>query len=1065
MLKRIAAVCGALIVAANAHAQVDRATLSGTVKDSSGAVVSGSSVTVTNPATNVATKVKTTADGNYLVVNLASGTYLVDAEAQGFAKNTQAVILEVGQRARLDFALGVGQISEVVTVQDARRLLNTEQSALGANIDQTSVSKLPLAIRNWDDLLVLSAGVQGDRYSEEGAATSRGRTGGVNVHGNRSLQNNFTLDGMDNNSISENVQELSVQVSRPSIDSIQEFKLVTSPYSAEYGRAPGAAISVVTKSGTNQFRGTAYDFYRNDKYDSNTFINKRAGQPKPANDQNQFGGNLGGPILKDKAFFFVDYEGTRITRGVSRITRVPTAEERQGIFGFAVRDPLTGQNFPNNTIPSSRFDPTAVAILALLPQANQAGANNWFSQPNITDDSNRILSKVDLKLSNTDNVFARYIYAKRSRFVPGHFGGVVDGTSSSSGGRGTILGQGIVAGWTKVISASLVNEARFSWSGAKSDSLQDPFGQLAPAAAQVKGVPVDPVTAGGVARISIDGYFGGTNIGSPDFLPKFQHTNQFEYLDTLSWLKGNHQFKLGADIMTPMKNTYMDVPSTRSTLRFRGGFTNTSTNGMPAYLLGLVSDAALTNVFVAEQEHWATMFFVQDDWKVGKKLTLNLGVRYDFMTPALEGQNRMANFVPGGAGALVFAKDGSLQDRALVKPDKNNIAPRVGFVYKVDQKTLVRGGYGIFYNVFDRIGSEDQLSLNPPGLVNNSLSNTTTPLFTLRDGFPSNFLDPNAPGLYSRVRIRAQNPDNPNTTIQQFSVGFQRQLGASLVVSVDAIGTKGSNLAELRNLNQPTRGTLDANGPLPYPTFGFIEYRGSRASSDYKGIDVTVERRFTKGFGFGIAYTLGKSTDNSGEHLNTNASFPQDANNIDAWKGPSDYDVRHRIVGNFVADLPFGKGKKWATSGAAAAILGDWTLSGIYTARTGLPFTVTQGSNNVGINMLGLPNKVGSGEGQKTVDSWYDATAFAAVPSGTFGNSGRNILRGPGWQSGDLSLQRRIKLSGRLATTLRWDVFNVFNHVNLGLPDPNISNTATRGFITQLSGDPRIMQFALRLEF
>ena len=1044
-----------------AQAQVDRATVSGEVRDAQGGALAGASVAVTSIATNVATRVKTTGDGIYQAVNLAPGQYLIEAEATGFQKSTQKVILEVGQRARVDFALGLGGVTETVEV-DARRLLNTEQATLGTNIDQTSVAKLPLAIRNWDDLLALSAGVQGDRYSEEGAATSRGRTGGVNVHGNRSLQNNFLLDGVDNNSISENVQELSTQVSRPSVDAIQEFKLVTSPYSAEYGRAPGAAVSVSTKSGTNQIRGTAYDYYRNDRFDTNTFINKRAKQPKPANDQNQFGGNVGGPIIRDKAFFFVDYEGTRITRGVSRITRVPTAEERQGIFGFAVRDPLTGQNFPNNTIPANRIDPTAAALLALLPPPNQAGANNFFSQPNITDDSNRILGKVDLKLSSTDNVFARYIYSKRSRFVPGHFGGLVDGTSSSSGGRGTILGQGLVAGWTKIISASLVNEARFSWSGAKSDSLQDPFGQLPPAAAQVKGVPIDATTAGGVTRISIDGYFSGTNIGSPDFLPKFQHTNQFEYLDTLSWLKGNHQFKFGVDIMTPMKNEYLDVPSTRGTMRFRGGFTNTSTNGMPAFLLGLVSDAALTNVFITNQEHWATMFFVQDDWKVSKKLSLNLGVRYDFMTPALEAQNRMANFVPGGAGSLVFAKDGSLEDRALVKPDKNNFAPRLGFVYKVDEQTLVRGGYGIFYNIFDRVGSEDQLSLNPPGLINNSLSNTTTPLFVLRDGFPSNFLDPNAPGLLSRVRVRAQNPDNPNTTIQQFSVGFQRQLGASLVVSVDGIGTKGSHLAELVNLNQPVGG----RGPLPYPTFGFIEYRNSRASSDYKGVDVTVERRFSKGFGFGFAYTLGKSTDNSGEHLNTNASFPQDSRDINAWKGPSDYDVRHRFVGNFVAELPFGKGKKWATSGAGAAILGDWTLSGIYTVRTGLPFTVVQGSNNVGINMTGLPNRVGDGEGAKTVDSWYDVTAFAAVPSGTFGNSGRNILRGPGWQSGDLSLQRRLRLSGeRVGATLRWDVFNVFNHTNLGLPDANISNTATRATITQLSGDPRIMQFALRLDF
>jgi len=1057
-MKRLVAACAVVLgLAVNVHAQVDRATLSGTIKDAQGAVIQGSGVEITHVATNITTRVKANSEGNYLAVNLVPGTYRVDVEAQGFQKASQSVILVTGQRGRLDFALGMGGLAEAVTVEVAQRLLNTEQAALGTNIDENSVAKLPLAIRNWDDLLVLVPGVQGDRYSEQSGGTSRGRTGGVSVHGNRSLQNNFLLDGVDNNSISENVQELSTQVSRPSVDAIQEFKLVTSPYSAEYGRSPGAAISVTTKSGTNRIRGTAYDYYRNDKFDSNSFFSKRANQPKPANDQNQFGANVGGPIVKDKAFFFVDYEGTRITRGLTLITRVPTLNERQGIFTSAVKDPLTGQNFPNNTIPSNRIDPTAAALFALLPAPNQPGNNNWINQPNLTDDSDRLLGRLDFRVSNTDSVFARYIYSKRDRFIPGHFGGLVDGTSSSSGGRQSIKGQGIVAGWTKIISSSLVNELRFSWSGADSDGFQDPFGQLPSGAAQIKGVAQDPAFAGGVVRTQIDGYFGGTNIGSPDFLPKFQHTNQFEYIDTLSWLKGNHQFKLGADIMTPLNNEYLDVPATRGMLRFRTRFTG---NAVADFLLGYVSDAQLSNPFVVNQRHWATMFFVQDDWKVNSKLSLNLGLRYDFMTPAYEADNHMANFDPATV-SLVFAKDGSLEDRALIKPDRNNVAPRVGFVYKVDEKTLVRGGYGIFYNLFDRVGSEDQLALNPPGLVNLNIgSSNTAPLFFLNNGFPANFLDPNAPGLTSRVRVRAVNPDVENTKVQQFSVGFQRDLGASFVVSVDGVRTIGDNLAELRNLNQPVGGS----GPLPYPTFGFIEYRATRASSDYKGIDFSLERRFRAGWSLALAYTLGKSTDNSGEHLNTNASFPQDGYHIDAWKGPSDFDVRHRFVGNFVVELPFGEGKKWATSGLGKSILGGWTLAGIYTARTGLPFTVIQ-NGNVGLSMTPLPNRTGTGEGQKTVDRWYDPTAFTIVPNGVFGNSGRNILRGPNWQSADLSLQRRIRIKENAGVTLRWDVFNVFNRTNLGLPDANVSNAATRATITSLSGDPRLMQFAVRVDF
>ena len=317
-------------------------------------------------------------------------------------------------------------------------------------------------------------GVQGDRYSEEGGATANGRTGGVNVHGNRSLQNNFLLDGVDNNSISTNVQELSTQVSRPSIDSIEEFKVVTSPYSAEYGRSPGAAISVTTKSGTNAFRGAAYDYYRDDRFDSNSYFNEDyrterglAPNPKFANDQNQFGASLGGPIVKDKAFFFVDYEGTRITKGVTRIINTPTLDQREvrgEIDESHRRDPLTGQPFPGNVIPASRIDPVAKAIFDLMPAPNTPGANN-YTRPDaqVTDDADRFLGRVDLRLSGSDNIFARYIYTTRQRVLPGYLGGIIDGTSSSALGDQSMKSHGLVMGWTKILGPSLVNEFRFSF--------------------------------------------------------------------------------------------------------------------------------------------------------------------------------------------------------------------------------------------------------------------------------------------------------------------------------------------------------------------------------------------------------------------------------------------------------------------------------------------------------------------------------------------------------------------------------------------------------------------------
>ena len=1070
-MKRFALVAALLALAAPraVFAQVDRATVSGVVKDSGGAVVAGASVTVTNLATNVASQQTTTETGSYLVVNLIPGQYRIDVELTGFKKRSQTVTLEVGQRARVDMPLEVGNFAETVDVAGASPILKTSEAALGSVIPEIAVANLPLAIRNWDDLLALVPGVQGDRYTEQGGGTSFGRTGGINVHGARALQNNFLLDGVDNNSISENVQELTTQVSRPSVDAIQEFKVVTSPYSAEYGRSPGAAISVSTKSGTNVIRGTAYEYFRSESLDSTDFFTKRAGAAKPANDQNQFGGNLGGPIIKNNAFFFSDYEGTRITRGVARITKVPTADERAGIFTSPVKDPVTGLNFDNNRIPTDRIDSYTSEIMALVPLPNQPGANNFFRNADLLDNSDRLLGRMDWHPSVKDTIFGRYIYSNRTREIPGAFGGVIDGTGTSAFGNQTIKTNAMVGGWTRILSSAMVNEFRISWSQSTSDAVHQAFGLAPPAAATIPGSITDPAVAGGFPGITIDGgYFGGSGlgrIGSPDFLPKFQHTNQFEFINTLSLLKGNHAFKFGGDIIAPMANQYIDVPATRGSLRFRGSF---SGNPMADYLLGYVTDLQLSNVWVVEQRHWASMFFAQDDWKVNSKLSLNLGLRYDFITPALEASNAQTNFDPSGGGSLLFASGGSLENRGLVKPDINNFAPRVGAVYKLDDKTLIRGGWGIFYNLFDRVGSEDQLALNLPGLVNKTITQTSgSPVFLLRQGFPANFLavpnlDPNA-GQLKAVRLRAVTNDAPKTTINQASFGMQRELLTGMVLSADFIYTRGSNLASLVNLNQPLPNAAGNNalGALPYPNFGFIEWRAQNGKSTYKGLDLGVEKRYSRGYAFGVSYTIGDSQDNTSEQLTTQGSnaFPQNSRDFSPWYGPSDYDVRHRVTTNFVVDLPLGQN----------VFARDWVASGVWAWRSGRPYTVNQSGNNVGTNMTGLPNLVGDAKGPETVDQWFNIAAFQAVTTGTFGNELRNRLRGPTWQSVDLTIQRRLKFTDRVAATLRWDIFNLFNTTNLGLPNRNIPNIggtdATFGTITSLAGDARIMQLAVRLNF
>jgi hypothetical protein len=1047
---------------AHIHAQVDRATISGLVKDSNGGALPGATVSVTSLGTGVESRDQTGEAGAYTVANLIPGRYTVEVELQGFKKSSQVVTLEVGQRARLDIELALGNFSETVTVAETAQLLATGDANLGAVIPQSQVSNLPLAIRNWDDLLALVPGVQGDRYTDQGGGTSFGRTGGINVHGARALQNNFLLDGVDNNSISENVQELTTQVSRPSVDAIQEFKVVTSPYSAEYGRSPGAAISVSTKSGTNSFHGTGYEYFRNDAMDTIDYFSQQAGATKPSNSQNQFGGNLGGPIVPTKAFFFGDYEGTRITKGAVRITNVPTMDQRNGIFTTTVKDPVTGLPFANNTIPQSRIDPVAASILGMVPAPNQAGANNFYRAGDLLDNADRLLTRVDLKPGANDSVFGRYIYSNRTRQIPGAFGGILDGTGTSAFGNQTIKTNAFVGGWTKVLSSSTVNEFRLSWSRSTSDAVQQPFGQTAPPSATIPGSVTNPIVAGGLPGISITGLFGGSGLGrlgSPDFLPKFQHTNQFEFIDSLSWIRAAHTVKVGADIIAPMQNEFMDVPATRGSLTFRGTF-----SGVPLadFLLGYVSDLQASNVFVVNQRHYAQMYFIQDDWKVNSQLSVNLGLRYDYMTPALEANNNMSNFNPAGTGSLVFATDGSLQQRSLVNPDRNNFAPRAGVVYKLNEQTLLRGGAGIFYNLFDRVGSEDQLALNLPGLVNKTITQTTgSPVFFLQQGFPAGFLnppnlDPNA-GQLKAVRVRSVDQNDPNTMITQESVGFQREMPGAMVLSADYIHSHGSNLATLVNLNQPLPNAAGNNalGALPYPNFGFIEWRSDIGESTYNGVDVGLERRMTKGYAFGIAYTFGKSQDNASEQLTTQGSnaFPQNARDITNWYGPSDYDVRHRFSANFVVDLPLGNN----------AFARGWTLSGIYTAHTGHPFTVNQSGNNVGTNMTGLPNVVGSTDGPQTVTQWFNVSGFQAVSSGTFGNEVRNQLTGPGFQNMDLTVQRQIPLN-RTSITLRWDIFNVFNTVNFGLPNRDLSSS-TVGTISSLSSDPRTMQLAVRFTF
>ena len=1097
--------CALILMAGAALSQVNTASLTGLVKDSSDALVAGAKVSAQNVYTGAERSTETNGQGYYFLADLPVGEWEISIEKTGFQKAVSRITLDATEKGRQDFALAVGTVATVATVQASAPLLSTEDASIGTVVDNKYVTEYPLLLRSWDDLVNLVAGVQGQRYTDQGGSTSAGRTGGFNVHGIRQLENNFLLDGMDNNSISENVQELTTQVARPSVDALQEFKIITNPYSAEYSRG-GAVISVISKGGTNEYHGTLYEYLRNRDTDANDFFSNRQGLAKPENIRNQFGGNLGGPIKKNKLFAFFDEESTRIITGQLRSGTVPVDTERVGNFSVAAGAAVhttyptiyqDGAPVPNNIIPSSSISPVASAIMALFPQPTVAGAelNNYFRNAGLTDNTDRYSTRVDWQASDNDTVFTRYTWSNRDRNSPGLFPGIADGTQSSSQGKYHLTADLAVIGWTRPISASVVNELRIGYEHDNSYAQQEPFGQSG--GNLVPGVPDNPAFAGGVTMITFANL--NTFIGSPNFLPKFQKTQQWQFGDTVSWTRGRHHFKFGTDVHAPQTDNFQDVPGLRGALTFDKIFTCernaknqcVAGTGYPYadFLLGDPQTAMLSNQFEVNQKWYWFDFFAQDDFKVTDRLTLNLGVRYDFSSPVWEGNNHLSNFDPAGSGSIIMASSGSLEARTLVQPQKLDFSPRVGFAFELTPKTVLRGGYGMFYVPFDRAGSENQLALNPPGFINNNISLASTalaPVFPLDSGFPATFLNP-ADINYKFLHIRTTNPQDPRPYVQQWSIGFQRELTHNFFLEADYVGSKGTHLLTLSDLNQFVNNgqqvLFNANHQpiLPYPNFGLLEYSQNDGNSSYNGLDVTLERRFTAGLSMRLAYTWSKSIDDTAEELSVLGSnaFSQITNNQQAWRGPSDFDVPQRVVISWVYELPFGKGKPWASSGVVSKIVGGFQAAGAYTYSAARPFTAFASSNNSSIDIgeeQALPNVIGTPVMDDNVNCWFYTTAnskckgFAgtnafSIPSpGVFGNSGRNSLRGPALQYLDLSVSRNFLFTERMKLQFRAEAFNLTNTVAFGLPNSNVSG-GSPGVITSLAADPRIMQFALRFSF
>jgi len=1081
-------------------AQADLANLTGLVTDPTGATVRGAKVTAESIATGVLRSTTTDNNGYYTFSSLSIGKYMITVDQTGFNRTSSTLMLDPSQKARQDFKLQVGSTSTNVQVTAAAPELSHDDASLGTVVENQIIQGTPLFERNWDDLIRLVPGVQENRYTEQSGATASGRTGDFTTNGVHSLQNDFILDGIDNNTFSENAQELTTEAARPSVDVIQEFKVVTNPYSAEYGRSPGAAVDVSTVGGTNQVHGLLFDYLRNRIFDANDFFSNQSGLAKPQNITNNFGGSVGAPIIHNKLFGFFDYEGTRIDRGITRIaTAVPLANERVGNFSPAaaqanglapyatIYNPATNQPFPNNTIPTSALDPRGLALMNLFPQPNLPGEfNNYARTGALTDNNDSYDGRVDWNPSEKNAVFFRYTGSNRNRVVPGDFAGIADGSSTSAWGDSTLKSYSGAIGWTHVFTPTLVNDLRLGFTRNTALDVQLPFNSPPPST-YVPGIPVVPSSGGGLPAIQ---YVNHVFLGSPDFLPKQQNPQQFQYVDTISLTKGVHALKFGVDVRAPMRNVYQDEADVHGNLMFNGQFTcqhmaggqcasNTGIDYADS-LIGYVQGATLANQYLVDERIHMYSGFIQDDWKVTPRLTLNLGLRYDFATPEISGNNNLANFNPAGSGSLVLASNGSLGDRALVNINKTNFAPRFGLAYSPSQNTVVRGGYGIFNLLLERFGSENQLALNPPFLVQNTssvASTSTQPVFLLQNGFPSNYIDP-ANINYQLSHIRATNPNSPTPTVQEWSFGVQQTLPAKLVLDVNYVGTKSTHLNTLSDLNQYI------NGALPYPNFGYLEYQQAIGNASYNALEISAKRRFANGLGLTAAYTWSKSIDNTPEELESGSGGAQNGYNQSTWRGLSDFDQPQRLVFSYVWELPFGKGKPFLSNGIGSAILGGWRTSGVYTFSSGRPFTVTSGSNySNAIDIYGaataVPNVIGTPQTVGTVGCWIFQSAnpacLAANPSGVnafqeqtlgqFGNEGRNTLRGPHTNVFDFALMRDFHIFERASLQARWEVFNLSNTPVFGQPSSNLSTPSTVGAITSLASDPRIMQFALRFSF
>jgi Carboxypeptidase regulatory-like domain/TonB dependent receptor len=1108
-LKTLSCVIAVLLACSQCRAQMATAELTGNVLDSSGAAVANANVTATNVGTGIVHTAVSQKSGDYVLTDLPPGDYLLTVEAAGFRKLEQTGIsLQVNQQARVDLNLQVGQAAETVSVTGHAPLLESESSSVGTVINQQLVNELPLNGRNFVQLATLSPGVNGVGQSATGTIQGGGRPddrrAGSEIfsNGNREGDNNFLFDGVDNN------ERLTLSVTlRPGVDAVREFKIQTNLYSADVGRNSGAVIDIISKSGTNNLHGSVFEFLRNSDVDARTYFNK-IGTAFPAFRLNQFGASLGGPVVipklyhgKDKTFFFMDYEGFRNSVQVFELGNIPTLRMRTGDFGellpgTPIYDPattapnpavpgnFTRTAFTNNIIPASRFDPIALKMINAYPTPTSTARLNNFSMARIlVQNYDQGDVRVDHQITAKDSIFARWSIQNTTvvspstyprSTIPGLSTPVSLSDEASFAGTSFTPTQHVATSYVRVFSPSLVNDFRVGFNRYRLDYVPIDYAPGAALGNQL-GIANSNVTPReqNLPIFSPASYLG---IGQTRSLPLYRRENTFQELDNLTWTKGLHTFKIGADFRRRQLTIYQTNLG-NGRFNFSTGFTTFPTTGKggdsaASFLLGYPTlDGHDYNYqFPGIRLNEAGIYFA-DDWRATKNLTINYGLRWDYFSPPDEVFNRWSNFSVA-SGAFLIAGANGVNTNAGVLKYWPNFGPRVGFAYQMLPHTVLRGGFGLFYNASGSEAGNMRLARNLPfGYTYQITPGDVTTGPRVSDGFPT--LPVISRPVVPQGVTYGVAPNFRPSYAEQFNVGAEQEIVPwEMVLKFAGVGNLGRHLQDTWNANQAIPGSTATVTRRPLygvdPLLSDVNYYISDGFGEYFAFQLTADKRLSHGVSALLGYTYSHAIDDvplefGGGDAGPNPQdprFPHEVSN-------SIIDQRHRLTLSFLWSLPFGKGMPFLnTGGITNQILGGWQINGILFTQTGLWFSPVLQTSTTNTGTSSRPDIIPGAKVvyPKTLLNWFSPSAFTTPAQYTYGNAGRNTILGPGRTNFDTSLFKAFPIHEQLNLQFRIEAFNVFNHPQFGYPNATIGN-AQVGQITSIVGNARNLQGSLRLQF